>query len=237
MEALMPVGRVDYRARLAGPGTQDVLGMILRGIAMPGGRQAAPDDPVDPETGALIKEMFGTAPAPERRPLRPDEQAALVDRKAREVHRKIVGSRIYGDSSFGVGSEWPPRPAMKPPSQAALDAISPSMSGQTAKGRMPELPAASGVSYGQRLLAKGTRSTHLQDIQAETGKIEREYQALYASIRDDAVKDFGPELAAGMVEPVFGTAESPKERLKIAREVWKQIQEYRRKGGSYWGPG
>lgn len=55
----MPVGRVDYRERLRGPGTQDVLGMILRGIAMPGGRQAAPEDPVDPETGALVKEMFG----------------------------------------------------------------------------------------------------------------------------------------------------------------------------------
>jgi hypothetical protein len=87
----MPTGRVDYRARLAGPGTQDVLGMILRGIA--GGSGASEDVALDPEGAQALREMFGgTVPAPEApRPLRPDEQAAVVDRYAREVYRKIVG--------------------------------------------------------------------------------------------------------------------------------------------------
>jgi hypothetical protein len=86
----MPTGRVDYRERLRGPGSKDVLGMILRGITMPGGRQAAPDDPsLDPEGATALKEMFGGTAT--ERPLRPDEQAAIADRKAREAYQRIVG--------------------------------------------------------------------------------------------------------------------------------------------------
>jgi hypothetical protein len=89
----MPVGATDYRARLRGPGTQDVLAMILRGLAVPGGRQASPDDPtLDPEGARAVKDLFGGTAIPEpQRTLRPDEQAAIADRKAREAYGRMVG--------------------------------------------------------------------------------------------------------------------------------------------------
>ena len=84
----MPVGTVDYRERLRGPGTQDVLGMILRGMA--GGSAPSAEPTLDPEGQQALKDMFGGTSTPAPRQLRPDEQAANADRRAREVHRQIT---------------------------------------------------------------------------------------------------------------------------------------------------
>ena len=84
----MPVGSVDYRARLRGPGTQDAIGFMLRLLSMPGKPDAAP---VDPETGRALQGALGIPPAAPKLELRPDEIAAEADRKAREAYQRMLG--------------------------------------------------------------------------------------------------------------------------------------------------
>jgi hypothetical protein len=237
----MPVGRVDYRERLRGPGTQDVLGMILRGMA--GGSGASADVALDPEGAQAVKDMFGggsTSAAPAPRPLRPDEQAAIADRKAREAYQRIVGGpqSLMGGPGGEVRSDLP-IPASKPPGSMAMSEIGPAnMAVRERKPVEPKLAPASGKAFSARISERlASASRNIQDTRAETGAIDTEFKRIASFIEQDAALDLGPELAKGVALQMFPEAISPSERLEWARRVAWEITAARKAGYSYWQGG
>lgn len=155
----MPVGTTDYRARLRGPGSQDVIGFMLRMLTMPGGQQAPDATPADPATGKALQEVFGIPAAEPKRESRPDEKAAEVDLKAREAHRKLLG--LPEPQSFTAprskpSSEEQVRLALAAfgvnPTQMELSEVGPAnMDVRASSRRAPHLAPASGESFSERI--------------------------------------------------------------------------------------